>query len=73
MEAIYVSNMSKLCNSEEEARDFIDETTTSLGPTRYYVVIEEGEYKGKCVLYKNNGKVDKSNSYQKPDLSFINK
>jgi hypothetical protein len=75
MAAIHVANMSKLCDSEEQARAYIDETTDEEGPLYGYKLITEGEHQGKCVLYhyrgKKAGKIAKGPNTHKPDLSYL--
>jgi hypothetical protein len=75
MAVIHESNMSKLCQSEQEARDYIDETTDEEGPMYYYDVIAEGKYAGKARLYyargAKKGKVAKSPAYHKPNLTYL--
>jgi len=68
---VHASNMSKACKTEEEAQDYIDLTTTEVGPTAEYEVMEDG----KVVLYstelENAGKVLKGPHYFKPNLKDI--
>ena len=71
MLTIYKSNMSKLCNTVEEAQAFIDETAQEWGPIYGYEEIDTG----KVALYwlhgEKAGKIAKGPHYKEPDLSFI--
>jgi predicted HAD superfamily Cof-like phosphohydrolase len=72
MNAIYESNMSKLCKSEEEAIDIVEETTTEEAGALYtYKALNDG----RAVLYhafgSKKGKIAKGPHYHTPDFSFL--
>jgi len=67
LKEIHDSNMSKTCNTIEEAHEAIDDSTGSCGPMLYY-----DEVGSKFVLYRmSDGKVLKGPHYRKPDLTFV--
>lgn len=70
--SIHASNMSKACDSVEEAQAFLDEATTEEGCPYYY---NQAEGSSKIAIYyadgPKKGKVVKGPNYFKPDLSFL--
>jgi len=73
MARIQASNMSKYCESVEEAEAFIDATTNEDGPIYYYEVRRPNQVILYHALGKKKGKVAKGPKYKAPDLSFLEK
>lgn len=68
---VHNSNMSKLCDSVEEAQDYIDETTTEEGPTAEYKLLPNNKVGLYSLEEHNKGKLLKSPSYFKPNLNIF--